>query len=193
MNWVDVAIVAVIVLSAVIGFFRGFLREVVGLATWVLAFYVAFTTCQMAAAWFEPWIGSESIRVAAAFVAIFIAVLILGAIVNYIIGKLVDKTGFAGTDRSLGGVFGILRGAAILVLLVLLAGMTPLPEDAWWQESVFIDHLEDGAITVRGWLPDRFADSIAFPSEHRVVDQPPQTSAARGLPDRPVESASSSS
>lgn len=173
MNWLDFAILAVIALSAIIGFFRGFVRETIGLVTWALAFYVAFITCEAVAVWFREWIASESIRIAAAFAVIFIIVLIAGAIINYIVGQLVSKTGIAGTDRALGGVFGVARGAALLVLLVLLAGMTPLPEDAWWQESVFIDHLQNGAIRVRGWLPDRFADAIVYPSEIAGANSPP--------------------
>lgn len=165
MNWADFAILGVIALSAVIGFFRGFLRETIGLVTWALAFYCAFISAETTAVWFRDWIDSSSIRIGAGFAVVFIGVLIIGAIVNYVIGRLVSKTGFAGTDRTLGGVFGVMRGTAILVLLVLLAGMTPLPDDAWWQKSTFIGHLQDGAVRVRSWLPERFADAIVYPSE----------------------------
>lgn len=146
----------------------------------MLAFYLAFVSAESAAVWFKQWIASGSIRIAVAFGVVFIAVLIVGAIVNYILGRLVSKTGFAGTDRTLGGVFGIVRGAAILVLLALLAGMTPLPRDAWWQESVLIGHLQDGAIRVRDWLPDRFADAIVYPSEDA-----PAPSAGQPIPVQP--------
>lgn len=178
MNWADVAVLAIIALSAVIGFFRGFLREVVGLASWVVAFYLAFVSAESAAVWFRRWIDSGSIRIAVAFAAVFIAVLVLGAIVNYILGRLVSKTGFAGTDRALGGAFGIIRGAAILVLLALLAGMTPLPKDAWWQDSVFINHLQDGAIRVRAWLPERFTNAIVYPTDGQVMRELPISGAA---------------
>lgn len=189
MNWADVAILAIIALSAVIGFLRGFLREAVGLATWVVAFYLAFISAESAAVWFKQWIDSGSIRIAVAFAAIFIGVLIVGAIINYGIGRLVNKTGFAGTDRTLGGAFGVIRGAAILVLLALLAGMTPLPKDAWWQNSVFIGHLQDGAIRVRGWLPERFANAVVYPSDGQLMNQLP---VAGAVPDGDQESSLSS-
>lgn len=169
MNWADFAILAIIALSAIIGFFRGFLREVIGLVTWALAFYLAFISAQAISGWFEAWISSSSIRIGVAFAVIFLAVLIVGAVFNFIIGRLVNKTGFAGTDRTVGGAFGILRGAAILVLLALLAGMTPLPRDAWWQESVLISHLQDGAIYVRDMLPERFAQAIVYPSDSTMI------------------------
>lgn len=172
MNWADYAILAIIALSAIVGLFRGFLREVIGLATWVAAFYVAFISAEMVAPWFQQWIASDSIRIGVAFSAIFIAVLVAGGIVTWILGKLADNTGLAGTDRVAGAAFGVVRGAGILVLLVLLAGMTPLPRDGWWRESVFIDHLRDGAMYVRDQLPERFAQAIVFPVEQADAAQP---------------------
>ncbi|ROO27396.1 colicin V production CvpA [Salinisphaera orenii MK-B5] len=163
MIWVDVAILAVIALSAIIGFFRGFLREALGLATWILALYLAFTFAEVGARFLQNWISVDSARLAVAFGVVFVAVLVLGAIVNYIIGRLVSETGFAGTDRALGGAFGVLRGVAVLVLLVLLAGVTPVPRDAWWQRSMFIGHLEDGALWARDFLPPDLAGAVTYP------------------------------
>lgn len=175
MIWVDLAILAVIALSAVIGFFRGFLREAIGLATWILAFYLAFVFAEPGALWLERWISVASARLAVAFGVIFIVVLVLGAIVNYIIGRLVNQTGFAGTDRAIGGLFGVLRGVAVLVVLVLLAGVTPVPRDNWWQQSIFVGHLQSGAVWVRGFLPPDLAGAITYPD---VPDAPssPKTS-----------------
>lgn len=174
MNWVDFVILAVIAISAIIGLFRGFLREVVGLASWVLAFYLAFISAETFAPWFQQWFSSESIRIGAAFAVVFIAVLIVGAIVAWILGKLADNTGLAGTDRIIGAAFGVLRGIAILVLLVLLAGMTPLPRDNWWQQSLFMDHLRDGAIYVRNQLPERFAQAVVYPFEQTAASAQPE-------------------
>lgn len=177
MNWVDFAILAVIALSAIIGFFRGFLREIIGLASWVLAFYIAFISAEAAAPWFQQWVSSDSIRIGVAFAVIFILVLIVGAIVSWIFGKLVDNTGLAGTDRIVGAGFGVVRGVAILVLLVMLAGMTPLPQDNWWQQSMFMHNLRDGAVYVRDKLPQRFAQAIVYPS-----DKPRSEDAAAAQP-----------
>lgn len=163
MIWIDVAIVVVVALSAVIGFFRGFLREALGLATWIVAFYLAFVFAAPAAVYLKRWIAADSARLAVAFAVIFLAVLIVGAIVNYLLGRLVSETGLAGTDRAVGIVFGVVRGVAVLIVLVLLAGVTPLPRDSWWQRSVFIGQLEDGALWVRGYLPTNIANAITYP------------------------------
>ncbi|MES1925086.1 CvpA family protein [Salinisphaera sp. T31B1] len=163
MIWVDIAILAVVALSAVIGFFRGFLREAVGLATWIFAFYVAFVFAEAGATFLSQWITSASAQLAVAFVVIFIAVLIVGALINFLVGRLVSQTGFAGTDRALGGAFGVLRGVAVLVVLVLLAGVTPVPRDDWWQQSIFIGHLEAGALWARDFLPPDLAAAVTYP------------------------------
>lgn len=163
MIWIDIAIIAVIALSAVIGFFRGFLREALGLATWVVAFWLAFVLATPTAGYLESWIHVDSARLAAAFALIFIVVLILGAIFNYLLGRLISSTGFAGTDRALGIVFGVVRGVAVLILLVLLAGVTPVPRDSWWQHSIFVGQLEQGAVWVRGYLPPNIAQAITYP------------------------------
>lgn len=162
MIWVDYAILVVVALSAIIGLFRGFFREAVGLATWVLAFWLAFRLTEFGGGLLADWISVRSVRLAVAFGAIFVLVLILGAVANFLIGKLIVHTGFAGTDRALGGVFGVLRGVAVLVLLVLLAGLTPVPGDAWWRQSLFIGHLQTGALWVRGWLPADLAAAIEY-------------------------------
>lgn len=163
MIWIDYAILAIVALSAIIGLFRGFLREALGLATWLLAFWLAFRLTEFGGGLLAEWISVPSVRLAIAFGVVFILVLIAGAVFNHLIGRLVSGTGFAGTDRALGGVFGILRGIAVLVLLVLLAGLTPVPRDAWWQQSLFIGHLQAGALWVRGWLPADLAASIEYP------------------------------
>ncbi|WP_423823944.1 CvpA family protein [Salinisphaera sp. SPP-AMP-43] len=163
MIWIDVAIVVVVALSATIGFFRGFLREALGLATWVLAFYLAFLLAAPVAAYLQRWIDVDSARTAVAFALVFLVVLIAGAILNYVLGRLISQTGFAGTDRAVGIVFGVVRGVAVLIVLVLLAGVTPVPRDSWWQNSVFIGQLESGALWVRQYLPDDVANAITYP------------------------------
>lgn len=174
MSWADYAILVVIALSAVVGFFRGFFREAIGLATWIVAFWLAFRLAAPGAAFLEQWITVPSIRLAVAFGVLFLAVLVVGAVINHFIARMVDNTGFAGTDRVLGGVFGVLRGAAVLVVLVLLAGLTPVPEDPWWDQSLFIDHLERGALWLRDWLPPDLAQEIRFePPPTAPAGEPP--------------------
>lgn len=173
MIWIDYAILAVVALSAIIGLFRGFFREAMGLATWILAFWLAYRLAGFGAGLLENWISVQSVRLGAAFGIVFISVLVLGAIINHLIGKLVSETGFTGTDRALGSVFGVLRGIAVLVLLVLLAGLTPVPRDAWWRQSLFVGHLQAGAVWVRDRLPADLAAAIDFPEPGSGAEESP--------------------
>lgn len=165
MSWVDIVVVAVIALSAIIGFVRGFLRELLGLASWVVAFYLAFKFAAPFSDYLQQWIDVDSARLAVAFAIIFLVVLIIGAILNYLLGRLVSGTGLAGTDRVIGLVYGIVRGAAVLIVLTLLVGVTSIPRETWWQNSMFTGQLEDGAIWVRAHLPADIAKSINYPDK----------------------------
>lgn len=168
MNWVDAVIVVVIVLSAGVGFIRGFGREIFGLAAWVVAFYLAFHFSPNLSAWMTGWISARTPRLVLAFAIIFVLVVILGAIINVALGRLINNSGLAGTDRMLGVGFGVLRGIALLVMLVLLAGVTSIPRDTWWQDSVLMHHLETGALAVRPYLPSDLARSVSYPDRSSV-------------------------
>jgi len=160
--WIDVVILALIALSAILSLFRGFVREAVALATWLVALMVSMAFYEDLAAILSQWISTPSAQKITAFAVLFVCVLLLGAIVNYLAGKLVDKTGLTGTDKMLGIVFGVARGGVIVAILVLLAGLTPLPQDPWWQDSQFLGYFEEFAIWMRNYLPTDIADNITY-------------------------------
>lgn len=162
MLWVDYAILAVIGLSALISVLRGFIREALSLAGWVLAFWVSLTFSASVAGLLADKIATPSVREAVAFFALFVGVLLLTAVAIYVAGLLIDKTGLSGTDRMLGVVFGVARGAIIVALLVLLAGLTPLPRDPWWHESLFIPHFQALAAEIQRLLPPDIAARLRF-------------------------------
>ncbi len=162
MIWVDYAILVIIALSALISILRGFVRESLSLAGWVLAFWVALTFTRDLALHLEAYISVPSVRLVVAFLVLFFSALLLTMLINFLGGQLVDKTGLTGTDRMLGVVFGIARGSVIVAILVLLAGFTSVPRDPWWQESTFIHHFQELAVWIRGFLPPDSAAKIGY-------------------------------
>ncbi len=162
MIWADYAILAIIGLSALISIWRGLIREVLSLLAWILAILVAMTFMRPLADQLTPYISVPSARLIIAFMALFIATLLCGAIINSIIAKLVMSSGLSGTDRVLGIVFGIARGALVVGVLVLMAGLTPLPQDPWWEQSVLLGRFEAMALWLRSYLPPEVAAYFTF-------------------------------
>lgn len=162
MNWVDYAILTIIAISVLISLWRGFTREALSLAGWILAAWVAFTFAVNLEVLLEPHINAPSLRIVAAFAILFIATLLIAGLVNYLAGELVKKTGLTGTDRMLGIFFGVARGALVVAVLVLLGGMTPMPADPWWKASQFMHYFQDMAIWLRQFLPDDIAGKIRY-------------------------------
>ena len=138
MIWIDYVIIAVVGFSALVSLVRGFVREALSLVTWGCAFFVASHYYAYLAVWFTGF-DDELVRNGIAIGVLFVATLIVGAIVNYVIGSLVEKTGLSGTDRVLGVCFGALRGvlivAALLFFLDTFTGFSRSPD---WQQSQLI-------------------------------------------------------
>ena len=153
MTGVDYAIVAVITLSAVISVVRGFVREALSLLGWIVAFWLSLTFTDSVAQTLAGQISAPRIRTAVAFLAIFVPTLFVAGAINFLAGKLVEKTGLTGTDRMVGIVFGVVRGGVIVSVLVLVAGFLGLAQESWWHESMLMKHFVAVAMEIRDLLP----------------------------------------
>lgn len=158
MSWADLCILAVVAVSVVLSLFRGLVRELVSLGAWVLAFWVAFVFHPALAQRFAGFIAGEWLRNAAAFLTLLVGTLIVGGIVGMVIGKVMAGGGLSGPDRLLGGAFGLARGLAIVALVALMLGGTPLASTAPWRDSVLLPELHRVAGAVVGDFVKRDAE-----------------------------------
>ena len=160
MSWIDLAIIGVIVLSALISLIRGFVKESISLATWIVAGVIAFRYFSAVAVLLEPYIASATLRLMVGGGVLFVLTLIVGAIVNFIIGKMVSGTGLSGTDKALGVIFGGARGVLIVAMVVLIASLTPAPTTEAWQNTLSIGFFEGIAEWIKSVIPEDAAEKF---------------------------------
>jgi membrane protein required for colicin V production len=162
MNWADYTILAILAISILISVWRGFTKEALSLLGWVVAFWVALTFSSDLEEMLRPHIEVPSLRLGAAFLILLVVTLLLSAMVNFLAVQLVHKTGLSGTDRVIGSVFGLARGAVVVLAVVIVGGLTALPRDPWWKESALLPYFQETAVAVRQHLPAEFAGYIRY-------------------------------
>lgn len=162
MTWVDYVVLAVLGMSAVIGVWRGFVREVLALIGWVAAAVLAALFSAQVAEIFPTDFATPLVRQLLAALLIFVLVLVTAGLCGLFLAKLLRAVGLGALDRTLGGVFGLARGALIVLVAVLLIGLTGLPRHPDWQQARLHGPLETAAIAVKPYLPQAVAARIRY-------------------------------
>lgn len=180
MNWADYCILGVLALSVVIGLWRGLIAEVMALACWAAAFWLAWMFGDKLAANFTS-IDVPSVRLLLGYGLCFLAVLIVGALLAFVLRKLIAGSGLSGTDRLFGMLFGLARGVLVVVLAVLMLGFTPFPRDPWWRQSTLLPGFQNGA----EWLSAKLPESVNKHLDFRALPSLPLLPAAPAAPTSP--------
>ena len=158
----DYAVLAIVGLSVIVSLFRGALREVMALASWIGAFLIALHFAPMLSVLLPASVGHPWLRLCLAFGVLMLVSLIVFALITMALARVVRDAGLGSWDRAMGAVFGLVRGLVILVGLVLVAGMTPLPREPAWRNAVFSPTLVALAKSARAFLPATLAERIHF-------------------------------
>lgn len=172
LNGADWVIVAILLVSIIVGLWRGLIREVLSLIVWVAAITAAILFGADVAEFYGDWISVPSVRVALGYATVFLLVFIVFALLSWLVTRLIRNGGLSGTDRMLGLGFGLLRGGLLVAVLVLLLGYTPMPRDPWWQQSQLIPRFEPLATWVRERLPDTLAALQALSPPEQLLPKP---------------------
>ncbi len=158
----DYAVIVVVVVSVGIGWWRGLVYEAVTLLSWVAAYVLSRLLAADMAVYLPAALDGQVTRVAVAFAVLFVAALMLGSVLAWALSRVVKSTELASLDGSLGALFGLLRGVTLVVVLVLLAGMTDLPQTESWRGAASSGALETVAVEARTLLPDGLAQKIHY-------------------------------
>lgn len=120
MNWLDIAVLVVILGLTASSFVKGFTREAVRFAASILGLLLAIWTYRSAGSWLLPFVSSPGVANFCGFVMVFLGVTIAGAVVGWLLSRAMRAVGLSWFDRVLGGAFGFLRGVLVCVALVMV-------------------------------------------------------------------------
>jgi len=161
MTWFDYAAFAIVGLSALLAVIRGVVREIAALAGWVAALILSGLLAQQLAQWL-PATLSPMLRAVIAYLLIFLGVLLLSGLTGVLLAKLFRAAGLGFTDRAVGALFGLVRGALIVFVAVMLAGLTGLPREPFWREAALSGPIETVVLAARPALPKDLAQRIRY-------------------------------
>lgn len=176
MNIVDIVLLVIIALSVIIGFARGFISEIVSLATLIAAFAVAIMFTNPLAAYFTSTstmqgvvsqttsaVGTSTaqplsyVTLGISFGLLFAATLIVGSIIKMLLNALFQRGVLGFGNRILGGVFGFARGWLLNVVIIFLVQLSPLASQPWWQQSTYVPHFQSQVV----WLGSVVSPALA--------------------------------
>lgn len=154
MTGFDFALLGILGASTLLGVIRGLIKELLSLVAFGLAF--------LAAIWWGPslaginllnWVSHEYLKLGISYAALFILTLLAVGLVNMAMAAMIKSTGLSPADRGLGAMFGLMRGILLVLVLVVIAGYTPLPEESWWREAMFSEQVVGVIQQVKARVP----------------------------------------
>lgn len=149
MNGADLLILGVLVVSMVLGLIRGFVREAIAVLAWLGGLWLAWRYAPLIEPFLGGAIGEPPVSTWTARALIVLAVLIVGWLVAGILSHLLRHSGLSLlVDRLLGATFGVLRGAVVVAVFVLLGQFVEMTEVPWWQQSKLLPY----AAELAGWI-----------------------------------------
>src|SRR5262245_18156619 len=154
-NFIDIIILAIFLISIIIGLARGLVSELLSLIILIAAFVVAIMFTSPLAEYFShtatiqnmmksSTTGADSsqtisyMTICISFLLLFVATLIVGAILKLLLRFVLSRTGFGFGNRLLGGIFGLVRAYLLILAAIFLVQLSPLAKEDWWQQSQYV-------------------------------------------------------
>ncbi|MFV3073801.1 CvpA family protein [Niveispirillum fermenti] len=154
LNPVDIAVIIILLISALMAFARGFVREVLSVAAWIGAALATLWLFPVAAPFTRAHIDTQYVADGVTILGLFTGSLIALSLLTGAISGRVQESSLSAIDRSLGFAFGIVRGAVLVSLAYLFAAWLWPEQPVWLREAKSRPYLETGADMLRGFLPN---------------------------------------
>ncbi len=167
LDWI---FLAVLLLSMLLGLWRGLMVELLSVAGWIAAFVVAQMFATQVGQWLPMDGSATQLRYAAGFALAFLGTLIASGLLGWLAKKMLASVGLSGLDRLLGATFGLVRGAIILLAVATVVLMTPMKTGESWRQSIGAGVLSAVLTGLKPVLPDelgKFISAAALPQLQR--------------------------
>ena len=156
-GWVDACLLGVLLLSILVGAVRGLVFELLSLAGWLVAYFVALWAMPELAPRLPVGTTGSSLNLAASFACAFIVTLIVWSLVSRLVRRLIHATPLRPIDRLLGAGFGAIRAGLVLLIVAALVALTPAVRSTAWQTSIGARWLDAGLHELKPLVPSDVA------------------------------------
>ncbi len=162
MTFFDIGVIAILVLSVAFALWRGLVREILSLASWIGAFWISKEFAGVVAGWLPVSVTNDNLRLVIGFLSLMMLSLLVFSLVTLGLVHLVKVAGLKASDRTLGAFFGLVRGVVIVLILALVGGMTSAPKQPFWRNALLAKPVEYVASWVKPWFPDELGRRVNF-------------------------------
>ena len=174
LSWIDIGIAIILLVSTAMAIFHGFVKEAISLVSWIAAVWLAVVFSGQIALFLPANLDNTTfslgvkelemskLRVGIAFVSIIIGTLIVGALLNRFLSQIMQLSTIRGIDRILGAFFGAMRGAIIVVMVILAAAVTSFPRTDIWRASQLLPPFELAARKAIEFMPPEYKKYFTF-------------------------------
>jgi membrane protein required for colicin V production len=162
MIWIDYVIIGLVSITLITGFLRGFSLEFFSFVCWLLATVIGLNFSREFSVFLEAIITHPLLKLSASFLSLFLITLLVGLLIQGLLGESIKKPQLTFMDRLGGMIFGVLHGTVVVVILVMLAGLTGLPDDLWWKESKLLPSFQTCAEWSLNHIPSALAEFIHY-------------------------------
>ncbi len=156
MNWIDIVIIGIVFIELIKGVLSGFSFELFNLVRWLIAAVIGLTFNSEFSIFLEPYFSDHSTKIMGSFAILFLLTLLVANSIRMLLGGLLKKPKLSILNRFGGMICRSIHCLLVILTLVMLAGLTHLPENALWNKSKLLPPFQLVAI----WLKDHISSDL---------------------------------